>query len=449
MRQTLRAVVWSWGALAACQVNEPPPATAPAPPPSVAPAASVVAAVPAAQATPPASATASVAPSAPTAPPSTTPRRFEDDVAFLTERGAGVKVLQAPSGGRIAVSGKYQARIMTSAVEAQGNSLGFVNRGFIEAGKTGTAFDNYGGEDRFWLGPEGGQYALYFPAGKPFAFENWQTPNAFQVGEWQEKAGGPSSITFARSFTVSNYANTELKVDVERKLNVLTAEQAKTALGLAVPEGLKWVGFSSENTLTNQGTKAWSEDKGQPSVWILGMFNPAPGTQIILPFEKQGAGDVINDRYFGKVPADRLQVNQDKGFALFKADGQARGKVGLSPTRAKAVLGSYSAAGQILTIVRFTKPAGAKRYVNNLWEVSKEPYGGDVSNAYNDGPVEPGKPSLGGFYELESSSPAAALAPGKKLTHTHETYHFTGPRDALEAIAVKVLGVSLAEIAKP
>ena len=176
------------------------------------------------------------------------------------------------------------------------------------------------------------------------------------------------------------------------------------------------------------------------------MFNPAPGTRIVAPFEKAGAGEVVNDRYFGKIAADRLLVNSDKAFVLLKADGQSRGKIGLSPTRAKSVLGSYSAAGQMLTIVRFTKPAGAKRYVNNLWEVSKQPYGGDLANAYNDGPVEPGKPSLGGFYELESSSPAAALAPGGKLVHTHETYHFTGPREALEAIAVKVLGVSLSDV---
>jgi hypothetical protein len=336
-------------------------------------------------------------------------------------------VLESTTGGRIAVSGKYQARIMTSAVEPQGASLGFVNRSFVANGKTGTAFDNYGGEDRFWLGPEGGQYALYFPAGKPFEFGNWQTPHAFQEGEWQERAASTSSITFARSFTVTNYANTEFKVDVERKVSLLSPEQAKAALGVAVPAAVKWVGFSSENTLTNQGQKAWTEDKGLPSVWILGMFNPAPGTRIILPFEKQGAGNVVNDRYFGKVPAQRLHVDQDKGVVSFKADGQARGKIGLSPTRAKPVLGSYSPIASLLTIVRFTKPAGARRYVNNLWEVSKEPYGGDVSNAYNDGPVEPGKPSLGGFYELESSSPAAALAPGKKLVHTHETYHFTGP----------------------
>jgi hypothetical protein len=176
------------------------------------------------------------------------------------------------------------------------------------------------------------------------------------------------------------------------------------------------------------------------------MFSPAPDTRIVLPFEKQASGDVVNDRYFGKVPPERLQIHQDKGFVLFKADGQARGKVGLPPARAKAALGSYSAAAQLLTVVRFTKPATAKRYVNNLWEVSKDPYGGDVSNAYNDGPVEPGKPSLGGFYELESSSPAAALAPGATLTHTHETYHFTGPTEALEKIAQKVLGVSLADV---
>jgi hypothetical protein len=444
MQPSCQAVVWSMGALVACQVSSPTPAAAPTPVVSAgAPVASADAPVVSATARSEASAPAVLTP----APgPSSAPVTFEDDLAFLSKHAAGVKVLESATGGRIAVSSKYQARIMTSAVEPQGASLGFVNRSFVAAGKTGTAFDNYGGEDRFWLGPEGGQYALYFPAGKPFEFANWQTPRAFQEGEWSEKAASANSITFARSIAVTNYANTELKVDVERKVSLLSPEQVKSSLGVAVPAGVKWVGFSSENTLTNQGQKAWTEDKGLPSVWILGMFNPAPGTRIILPFEKQGAGEIVNDRYFGKVPAERLRVNQDKGFVLFKADGQARGKIGLSPTRAKAVLGSYSATGQMLTIVRFSKPAGARRYVNNLWEVSKQPYGGDVSNAYNDGPVEPGKPSLGGFYELESSSPAAALGPGQKLTHTHETYHFTGPREALESIAVKALGVSLLDV---
>jgi hypothetical protein len=79
-----------------------------------------------------------------------------------------------------------------------------------------------------------------------------------------------------------------------------------------------------------------------------------------------------------------------------------------------------------------------------MWEQQKEPYGGDVINSYNDGPPAPGKPSLGGFYEIESSSPAAALAPGQTLTHVHTTYHLSGSREALELVAQRVLGVSLA-----
>jgi hypothetical protein len=356
-------------------------------------------------------------------------------------------VLESPSGGRIALSGKYQGRVMTSAVEATGPSLGFVNRSFIEQGKTGTAFDNYGGEDRFWLGPEGGQYALYFAPGKPFEFSHWQTPSAFQEGEWLTKEGASAlSVTFVRSLTLGNYAKTEFQIDVERKVSISTDDQAKAALGIEVPKGVKWVGFSSENSITNKGKKAWTEGKGLPSIWILGMFTPAPGTRVIAPFETAGTGEIVNDRYFGKVPADRLLVDKDKGFLLFKCDGQLRSKIGLGPARAKSVIGSYSAEGKMLTIVRYSRPSGAKRYVNNLWEISKQPYGGDVNNAYNDGPVEPGKPSLGGFYELESSSPAAALAPGASLKHVHETYHFAGPREALEAISVKVLGVSLADV---
>ena len=212
-----------------------------------------------------------------------------------------------------------------------------------------------------------------------------------------------------------NYAKTEFKVDVERKISLLSAEQAKAALGLDGPERRE-VGRlrQREHASPTKGKQAWTEDKGLPSVWILGMFNPAPGTRVDrCRSRRQGTGEVVNDRYFGKVPAERLLRGRRQG--LRAVQGRRPGcaaRSGSSPTRAKAVLGSYSAAGKLLTIVRFTKPAGAKRYVNNLWEVSKEPYGGDVSNAYNDGPVEPGKPSLGGFYELESSSPAAALAPG-------------------------------------
>jgi hypothetical protein len=53
---------------------------------------------------------------------------------------------------------------------------------------------------------------------------------------------------------------------------------------------------------------------------------------------------------------------------------------------------------------------------------------------------------MGPFYELESSSPAAALAPGKGLHHVHRTIHLSGTEKELDAIARATLGVSLNQI---
>jgi hypothetical protein len=384
----------------------------------------------------------SVTPPPEPAPQPGAARTFEEDVAFLQQHGT-LEILSSESGGRVAVSGQYQARVMTSAVGATGRSLGFINRQFITAGKTATAFDNYGGEDRFWLGPEGGQYGLYFAPGQPFDFDHWQTPHALQEGAWQVRAKTPSSISYEHAFSVQNYGQREFKVNVEREIALVSGEQASQRLGMAVPNTLSWVGFTTTNRLSNVGSNAWAEQTGLLSIWILGMFAPAPGTNVIIPFEANGSGEIVNDRYFGKVPAERLLVHENPSYLLFRADGKYRSKIGLGPTRAKSVLGSYSAPAQMLTLVLFSKPQAATRYVNSMWEQQAQPYGGDVVNSYNDGPPAPGKPALGGFYEIESSSPAAALAPGESLTHMHQTYHFSGPRADLNTLCKHVLGVSL------
>ena len=60
--------------------------------------------------------------------------------------------------------------------------------------------------------------------------------------------------------------------------------------------------------------------------------------------------------------------------------------------------------------------------------------------------AEAGKPQLGKFYELETSSPARELKKGQTLQHTHRTIHFQGDEKALDAIAKSTLGVSLSQI---
>jgi hypothetical protein len=247
-----------------------------------------------------------------------------------------------------------------------------------------------------------------------------------------------------------NYSGTEFDVAVDREVRVLGAADV-TALGVPVPADVMMVAYASDNRITNAGAAAWTKDTGLLSVWILGMFNPSPATTIVVPFKsgpEAELGPSVNDAYFGKVPADRLVVKEKAGVLFFSGDGKYRSKIGISPTRVKPFAGSYDAANGVLTLVHLTIPEGATDYVNSMWKIQEKPFAGDVVNSYNDGPSAPGAKPLGPFYELESSSPAAALGPGETLAHIHTTMHFQGPEKALDQIARKALGVGLEEIEK-
>ncbi|HZL42764.1 MAG TPA: DUF6786 family protein, partial [Verrucomicrobiae bacterium] len=131
---------------------------------------------------------------------------------------------------------------------------------------------------------------------------------------------------------------------------------------------------------------------------------------------------------------------------FFSGDGKFRSKIGVNPRRSKAVLGSYDAENKVLTIVQFSQPEGVVDYVNSLWKIQDNPYGGDALNSYNDGPPSPGAKPLGPFCEMETSSPAAALALGQSLSHVHRTFHLSGSVEALNRVALAALGVSLKDI---
>ena len=168
---------------------------------------------------------------------------------------------------------------------------------------------------------------------------------------------------------------------------------------------------------------------------------------MVLPFiegPEQALGPVVNDEYFGKVPAERLKIADSVIF--FRGDGEYRSKIGLPPQRAKDVVGSYDPTSRTLTIVKYSKGEPGDLYVNSKWEIQRYPYSGDVVNAYNDGPPSPGEKPMGPFYELESSSPAKELAPGERLRHVQTTFHFQGEEKTLNSLTLHVLGVSIEDI---
>ncbi len=375
-------------------------------------------------------------------------KTFGDDLTFLKKHTDVVILSETSGNSQVAVLPTLQGRAMTSTAEGtEGLSFGWINRELIASGKTVEHINVYGGEDRFWLGPEGGQFSIFFKKGVPFDLENWFTPASIDTEPFELVSKSKSRAILKKDMQLENYSRTIFNLRVDREIRVLERSEALNALGIAPAKTVKIVAFESNNTMTNTGTKAWDKESGLLSIWILGMFNPSPATTIVVPFNagtEDELGPIVNDAYFGKVPANRLVVKD--GVMFFSGDGQYRSKIGLSPQRARPIAGSYDAVNKVLTIVQYNKPQTAADYVNSMWELQAEPYKGDVVNSYNDGPPEPGAKPMGPFYELETSSPAAALKPGEAVSHIHRTYHLQGPEADLDSIAKATLGVTIAEI---
>ena len=375
------------------------------------------------------------------------PQGFDDDLAFLRQH-TEVLVLGEEAGARVAVVPAWQGRVVTSTTGGpRAASYGWINRELVASRRLQPHINAIGGEDRLWLGPEGGQYSIFFRAGDPFDLEHWQTPPLIDSEPWPVAERGPRHVAFRRDGRLVNYSGTPFELRIDRTIRLLERDAAARELGVSLPASLKLVAFESENVLVNTGAAAWTKATGLLSIWILGMFQPTPRTTVVIPYRdgpESELGPVVNDAYFGKVPADRLLARG--GLVFFKGDGERRSKIGLSPSRASGVMGSWDASRGLLTLVRYNRVKGATDYVNSMWEIQKQPFGGDVVNSYNDGPPAPGAKPLGPFYELETSSPAAALRPGQSLTHFHRTFHFEGERADLDALARKLLGVSLEAI---
>jgi len=100
---------------------------------------------------------------------------------------------------------------MTStATGAKGNSYGWLNDKLIAQGilpeeqakgKIESKIYVFGSEERFWLGPEGGQYGIFFPKGAKFDFA------------------------------------------VERKVRLLDSKEVAKSVGVTLPEGLSMMAY--------------------------------------------------------------------------------------------------------------------------------------------------------------------------------------------------------------
>src|SRR5512133_846197 len=88
---------------------------------------------------------------------------FQDEVSFLQKHTEVIVLSGKDDGAKVALVPAWQGRVMTSTVGGDsGPSFGWVNHELISSGKILPHINVFGGEDSFWLGPEGGQFSIFF-----------------------------------------------------------------------------------------------------------------------------------------------------------------------------------------------------------------------------------------------------------------------------------------------
>ena len=354
-------------------------------------------------------------------------------------------VLCGEGGSKVLVSPRLQARIMTTSVGAVG-SVGWICYPEIAEGETHAGFNNFGGQDRFWIGPEAGDFGIYFAPGDEFKREIWKVPADFDKGQYKIIEKGPSKVLFARDMALTNYQGTKFQVKVEREVGLQSPVEAAKALGADLPSTMAYAGSYSDNRMTNTGAQKWKKETGLLNIWILGQFEPGPQTVIIAPF-KPGDGPAYRDElYFGKVPEDRLKIQGNA--LLFRADARAEGKFGIPQLRTPGLAGSFDFSRNLLVVIRFDVPGEPALYGDSTWVKNQpNPYAGDLFQTYNSNQF--GRPDRRfAFYELESVSPSVELGPGETVRHRQETFCFQGDYGVLRELARKILGVDLDEVRK-
>ena len=288
---------------------------------------------------------------------------FQSDIEFLQKY---TNIILLRNGlAAVAVAPAYQGRVMTSTFEEEsGPSFGWINRPVISQGilseseRKGTLQEHihvFGGEERFWMGPEGGQYALFFKPGVSFDFNNWKTPAAIDTDSYEVVAQQEDSVSVHHVCDFRNYSGTHFLVGIDRTVSMLQENDLEVVLGQKVPQGLEFVGYKSDNRITNRGKEPWDPESGLLSIWILGMYKPVAiynyYDSTFVPKKRQTHWVVSMTHTLVQSPPDCLYVRNNTVF--FRGDGQRRGKIGVGPKWSKGVAGSYDAVGKVLTLVSY------------------------------------------------------------------------------------------------
>jgi hypothetical protein len=342
--------------------------------------------------------------------------------SLLRGRGFTPLWIECGPSGRALVLPEMQGRVL--ALSVGGRVANFVNCDAIERGDGDPVFNNYGGADRLWIGPEAGDTGFFISEGIPPAGEHWRVPDALNRGAFEARAD-LNAVNLRRTISLLNSSRSTFRIALRRRVEPLYPGAAARLFRAGGADRLEWAGIVTINFIENAGPEAWTPATGIPFVWVLGQFPVGDDVWVRAPVAESAPGPIYNDRYFGRVPPDRLRVRE--GHVEMRADGGAVSKFGIPGPRCEGRAHAIDGGRGWLYMTYFDADPGA-RYINNLWDAgAAAPFDGDAFQSYNSGDHT--------FFELESASPGLALAPGEMAVHRHATVVVHGPPELLLQIA--------------
>ncbi|MBR4598087.1 MAG: hypothetical protein IKO42_06815, partial [Opitutales bacterium] len=337
--------------------------------------------------------------------------QFGLDLAFL-ERYADCVVL-GEGESFVAISPKLQARVMTSTLDGEeGYSMGWINRGLIASNSPESHMNLYGGEDRFWMGPEGTEHSLFFEKDALFVPDNWKIPPEISSQPWKMKSANRLQAVFEKEISITNARGEKFDMRASREISFISKENAQNILKVEIPESVKMVAFQSANKITNIGAAAWGEKTGYLNLAVVSTFHANKTTFAFIPFNQgdpKNLGTIITDLYNESPIGERLSVAQD--FVRMRLDGSKLGEIFMNPKRSRGVMGFYDSERNLLTIITYVPPSAPKKYLVPYWRRTNDLLGGDALSLFNNGPANHDTFYADKLFKATTYSPALALEP--------------------------------------
>lgn len=341
----------------------------------------------------------------------------------MTRGAPAILEFGAGDGTRLLVAPALAGRVLTS-VFRDGTEAAWLDRRAIAAGYgTPARFHNFGGQDRIWLGPEGGPFGYFFAPGAKCEPDAWRAPRLIDRGSWRLLTRDRLGARMRLEGTIVDASGGRMRVRIVRDVRALGRADVEERLGARLPRSVESAGSESSQVLTRLSAAPLPPRPALPQLWVLGQFPCGPRAVVFAPL-RAGARSAVKpfeDRYFGPPGPRRILYTAGDGgppCVLFRADGRLRSKFGVPVRHSSGIAGAFDPQRELLTIVRFDVHPAAP-YGSFLWSPrARELRGGDVFQSYNSGD--------GTCFELESVAPASPEAGSKARAHRHATLFLRG-----------------------